>query len=505
MAVSDSKALEKWEKYKKSISDSTPVIFNESVIDKKKRMDKLEKDHEAWFKYYFPKYCKAEPADFHKKSSNRIIKNDDWIEQRIWARELAKSKRTMMEVLFLMLTGKMRCFIQASITQDTAVNLLRSYKANLESNNRIINDYGIQQGIGDWTDTCFITRGGLSFYAFGAGMSPRGISSEEVRPDGISIDDMDTDANCRNEDIVKQNFDWCTGALYGTRSISEPLRVWVLGNLISKTSVVQYYRKLADSSEIVNIRDKFGKSTWPQKNTEEMIDRVLKRTNYRSAQKEYFNNPLVEGKTFKSMHYGKCPPINSCEYVVVYADPATSNKDKSGSFKSVIIVGYKNFKFYVYKVWLEQIGTSKFVECLYAADEYLSKNNVDVKKIYIENNSLQDPFWEQVIQPAIKAEAKRRGGKYISVTPDSRKKAEKFYRIEGTLEPIYRNGELIFNIDEKENPQMSTFEEQWYSVDEGSKTMDGPDALEGAVHKIQNRTIQKDTTWVVGSSYSRKY
>jgi hypothetical protein len=84
----------------------------------------------------------------------------------------------------------------------------------------------------------------------------------------------------------------------------------------------------ADPPRHINIRDKEGKSTWPNKNTEEAINRVLNTISFNSAQKEYFNNPISEGDIFKELTYGKCPPLSYCEDVVVYADPSTSNKDK---------------------------------------------------------------------------------------------------------------------------------------------------------------------------------
>ena len=63
-------------------------------------------------------------------------------------------------------------------------------------------------------------------------------------------------------------------------------------------------------------------------------------------QKEYYNNPIRIGKIFKKAIYAKCPPLKSCEHVLIYADPATSNKDKSASSrKAVGVIGFKNNNF----------------------------------------------------------------------------------------------------------------------------------------------------------------
>lgn len=77
---------------------------------------------------------------------------------------------------------------------------------------------------------------------------------------------------------------------------------------------------------------------------------------------------------------------------------------------------------------------------------------------------------------------------YIHVSPDERKKPDKFARIEGNLEPLNRQGRLILNIAEKSNPHMQRLEEQFKAVDpQLSAHVDGPDAVEGAVWIINNK------------------
>jgi hypothetical protein len=501
--LTDKQYLVLWKEFKDNIQKSTPVDLNETAAEKTKRIQRLESDPEQWYKYYFPNYCKYEPAKFHRDTTDLIIRNSEFFIMRIWARELAKTARTMMDVLFLSLTGKKRNWLLISATETLAQRLLLPIKSQLEANNRLINDYGIQES-GLWSAGEFVTRDGVAFLAVGAGQSPRGSRKDEVRPDGIIFDDIDTDEEVRNSERIDIKVNWCMEAVIGTRSISEDLLVIVCGNIIGKKTTITELRKYADHVSLVNIRDKHGKSTWPSKNTEEKIDRVLSKISYASGQKEYYNNPIVQGKTFKTMHFGKCPPINKCSQVVVYADPAPSNKDKSGSTKAVVIVGYFNFTFYVYRVWLDQMNTAKFVDALFAADDYLNRNRVDVKRIWIENNSLQDPFWQQVIKPAIKTQSLA-CNRHLSVMPDNRKKPEKFFRIEGTLEPEHRNGNLIFNKDEETSLGMAAFKDQWLAVDPDAKTMDGPDALEGAVHKLKNRQVEPETPIISGPTFSRRY
>lgn len=105
---------------------------------------------------------------------------------------------------------------------DNAVRLLRPYKSILENNTRLIADYEIQKSYGSWSEGEFIILKGVAFRAIGAGQSPRGSRNDEVRPDGIIVDDFDTDEDCRNPDTITQKYDWFEKALIPTRSISYP-------------------------------------------------------------------------------------------------------------------------------------------------------------------------------------------------------------------------------------------------------------------------------------------
>ena len=95
--------------------------------------------------------------------------------------------------------------------------------------------------------------------------------------------------------------------------------------------------EIADNWDIVNIRDRNGKSTWPEKNTEEHIDRTLSKISTLSQQHEYFNNPISEGEIFKEVVYGKVPPLSKFRALVIYGDPAPGeSKGKKGvSFKAI--------------------------------------------------------------------------------------------------------------------------------------------------------------------------
>ena len=105
----------------------------------------------------------------------------------------------------------------------------------------------------------------------------------------------------------------------------------------------------------------------------------------------------------------------------------------------------------------------------------------------VENNSLQDPFYEQVFLPLIREENRQRGDS-LFITGDSRPKTDKAARIEANLEPIDRNGAWLFNEDEADNPHMKELLDQLLLFEMTLPyPADGPDCLEGAIAEINRR------------------
>jgi hypothetical protein len=491
MAIKSTKEqIERWEAYRDNLMRSTPLPV-ENEIERRDRIAKLEKNSESWFAYYFPAYYSSPSAPFHRKATDRLLKNNRWYEVRRWSRELAKSTRGMMEDLYMAMTGKARNFLLVSHTYDNAEELLMPYLINLESNARLINDYGTQKGFRQWEMGDFVTRNACSFRAIGAGQSPRGTRNEAVRPDVIRVDDIDTDERCRNEKRVSDTWDWVEQALIPTVSVSGNVRIVFQGNLISKNSIIARASEKADHVDTINIRDKNGKSTWPDKNTEAHIDWLLSKISYNSVQKEYYNNPIIQGTVFKEVNWGACPKLSEFKFLVAYGDPAPSNKEnKSNCYKALFLMGQKDGKFYILTGHLEQIKNAGFVQWYYDIEDYV-RNRSQVYN-YIENNTLQDPFYEQVFQPLFFTLGREKGH-YVHITPDDRKKPDKFARIEGNLEPLNRQGRLIFNQDEKTNPHMMRLEDQFKNFAANTTShIDGPDAVEGGVFILNQKTVASD-------------
>ena len=486
MKQSDRLALLDWEKFREDIARSTPVDTSMTHAERERHRIHLEAHPIEWIKFFFPDFARYEFAPFQRRAILRIIARDEWFEVLSWSRELAKSTVTMFVVLYLILTGRKRNVILTSNSKDNAIRLLAPYRAILEANGRIIAYYGKQQTIGTWTESEFTTRSGVAFRALGAGQSPRGSRNEAIRPDILLIDDFDTDEDTKNPDIIQKRWEWWENALYPTRSISEPTLVIFCGNIIARDCCVVRAGAMADHWDIVNIRDKDGISTWPQKNSEEHINRVLSKISRKAAQGEYFNNPVSEGDVFRTITYGKVPPLSKFRFLVIYGDPSPgeSRARKGKSFKAVSLLGKLDGKLYVISQRLDKALNAEFIDWYVQLLEYVGGRTPVY--CYMENNKLQDPFYQQVFRPLV-AKVRRQRGISLFIKGDERRKTDKATRIEANLEPMNREGHLILNEAERDNPHMKELEEQFKLFTLSLRyPADGPDAVEGGNYIIDD-------------------
>lgn len=440
-------------------------------------------------KVLFPNFAQYEFAPFQRRAIKRITSNPEWFEVLSWSRELAKSTCTMFCVMYLTLTGQKRNVILTSSSFDNAVRLLDPYRANLEANGRIIAYYGQQQSVGAWTEAEFITKQGVAFRALGAGQSPRGSRKDAVRPDVLLVDDFDTDQDTLNPDIIQKRWDWWEKALYPTRSVSEPTLVIFCGNIIAKDCCVVRAGAMADHWDIVNIRDKDGHSTWPEKtlrSTSTVYSPRFPRSQHRASTS---TTPSLRARYSPRWRSERChgSPSSSSSWLT-----ATPLRAKARAKRQVVQDGLtprQALRQAVrHKDVLAQALNAEFIDWYVQLLAFVG-GRAPVY-CYMENNKLQDPFFQQVFKPLV-AKVRREQGVQLYIRGDEEKKTDKATRIEANLEPMNRAGNLILNEAERDNPHMKELLDQFTLFTLSLRyPADGPDAVEGGnriIDEIQHR------------------
>ena len=147
-------------------------------------------------------------------------------------------------------------------------------------------------------------------------------------------------------------------------------------------------------------------------------------------------------------------------------------------------------KLYIIKGRLFRGSNEEFIEAFFDLHDFVGgKTNV---YSYVENNKLQDPFFKQVLKRHSNR-LKKRMGVQLSIIPDEDKKTDKATRIEANLEPLDREGELVFNEEMEDSLDMKELLDQFKLFDMTlSYPADGPDCIEGGNRIIDNKTASME-------------
>ncbi|MEG1998485.1 MAG: hypothetical protein RR015_00535 [Bacteroidales bacterium] len=487
-------ARARWQIRQTEIQSHATVFTNETKDEQLQRIARVRKEYAYFVSYYFPHYTTDKEsgknipsAAFHIEAAEYIRRNPITRAVFEWARGHAKSTHMGVFIpMWLMAQEKtdIHMVVMVSKSEQIAINMMADIQAELQYKERYIHDFGKQYNPGQWEAGRFTTlETKVSFVALGRGQSPRGLKKTGCRPDYIIIDDLDDDELCLNEDRVKKATNWVEDALFPTQG-AEGGRFIMVGNLIARNSVLgNIAAKNGTHLTRVDIRNNKGCPSWPALWTEDRIREREDFMGFRAFQKEYMNNPINEGSVFPELTWGSVPPLGKFRFLCCYGDPSPSNnRNRANSMKAVFLIGLHDGKYYVIDGRVDRVTNAEFVDWFYDVNAAVPQG-VQVYNL-IENNTLQDPFYQQVFIPLFSAHVG-----VLNISPDERKKPDKFSRIEGNLEPLNRQQRLVFNIDKKDNPHFRRVTEQFLLLTPRmSAPADGADCIEGGIWWLGRKT-----------------
>ena len=503
MSFSRIKLEKDFEALRKQIKASTPAEIGEATHVRKERVNKLLADWPTFLKYYFPTWAKSEFAPFHLRGGNAVL---NWKEKKMFfgwaaARNLSKTTFWQMFALYLNMRaitnpnqkwGKLTTGLFMSKTYDQAAKQLAAMRLQLEYNERLKNDFGTFKTVSTWSDEFFKTSQGISWVPIGKGQSPRGLKDEDLRVNFQIWDDFDDDEECLNENRLEKSWDWMTGALIPTLDVSDEALVVLLNNLIHPRSLmmralgrVDGVEGLLDWHEVVNLMDDNRKKpTWPARHEVNDCLTMITKIGKLKAEAEYFNNPMIAGKVFNKdwVQYKPMKDLSKYAALIAYLDPSFSAK-KNADHKSWILIGLLAGEFHVIKAYCGVASIEEMIEWGYQLHDLVRKQN-GICEFWME-----DVFFQSILYKDFAAAAKRKGYP-LPLRGDTRQKPDKDSRI-AALSGYFERGEWYFNALEKDNHHMSNLIFQFTSFQPGFTGIkkDGPDACEGAQHKLVERVI----------------
>lgn len=486
------KAQEKWKQHCETVQAATVVNISETAAQRLARIRRLRSDYAAFVDYYFPHWTvnpetgKATPcAQFHIDAANKILKNRNLKAGFMWHRGAAKS--TNMDVfvpMWLMIQEhrEINVMVLVGKSEDNAKTLLGDIQAELQYNQRYIADFGEQYNAGSWEEGEFVTRSEVAFFARGRGQSPRGLRYRSHRPDYVVIDDLDDDELVESPARVSKLFDWVRSALFGTLDGGRG-RFFMVGNLIAKNSVLAKWCEIKTVHVTrVNIYDRAGRISWAAKWAHDEVKQLEAVAGYRAFQKEYMNNPIIEGAVFKNewIRWGKRPAWSKFSEIVLYIDPSFRGSTKN-DYKAAKLWGKVGTTLYHLRAFVRQCSVAEMVRWCYDLYEWARAQGIAVRW-YMEANFMQDTILDE-----FRREGELRGYQ-LPITGDKRKKPDKFQRVEA-ISPLWERGFVIYDESQRDDPDMLAGIDQTLAFEKGMRGHDdAPDADEGAIWILQRDT-----------------
>lgn len=492
------KAQERWKQHCETVQSATAVNINETQAQRLARIRRLRSDYAAFVDYYFPHWTvnpetgKATPcAPFHVSAANAILKDRNIKAAFQWHRGAAKSTNMDVFVPMWLMAQEHReinVMVLVGKSEDNAKTLLGDIQAELQYNQRYIHDFGEQYNVGSWEEGEFVTRSEVAFFARGRGQSPRGLRYRSHRPDYVIIDDLDDDELVESPDRVNKLFDWLRSALFGTLDGGRG-RFIMVGNLIAKNSVLARWCDIKSVHVTrVNIYDNRGNVSWAAKWTPQEVKDIEAVVGYRAFQKEYMNNPIIEGAIFRNewIRWGKRPAWSKFSEIVLYIDPSFKGSTKN-DYKAAKLWGKAGTTLYHLRAFVRQSSVAEMVRWCYDLYEWTREQGIAVRW-YMEANFMQDTILDEF----------RREGELRSyqlpITGDKRKKPDKFQRVEA-ISPLWERGFVVYDETQRDDPDMLAGIDQTLAFEKGMRGHDdAPDADEGAIWMLQRDTRTKSFT-----------
>lgn len=378
-------AKERYFGLSKMISELTYKSLEKETADQQEqRIQKLLKpeNYIDFFDYYFGVHSGLPLADapsskFHQQSYQKVFHDRKIRQFRQWFRGAAKSIHTNVgNILHLKENNELFFALLIGANEGLAKILLSDLQVHLESNQRIIKDFGVQLSYGNWADGEFQTKDGKFFKALGLNQPFRGLRFGQYRPDFASVDDCEDRDRAKRKEMVTKYGEKITGDLKKAFH-KERGRLIVPNNYIVKDGLIDFLvEKFKDSKHFdlsrvdlatKNItkenarKDKDWQPSWDERYTRADVIAIVEDDDYYTSQREDFNNPIEEGKLFKAstIVHTRIAENEVWDGLLDHWDLSYTG---TGDYKAGVLIGIKGIKLYVLEVFCQRCEINSAME-----------------------------------------------------------------------------------------------------------------------------------------------
>jgi phage terminase large subunit-like protein len=478
----DELATERYRQLVRSIFEMTAINPLETKEEQRLRITRAKSDFEFFVYTYFKHYAKWPLANFHIELAYKIRRNKRCKLLLGWGRGLAKS--TLVDLLiplWLWINDDIKVMVLIGENADKAAILLSDIQAEFEANQMLIHDFGAQRSLG-------------------MGQSVRGLRHRQHRPDYAVPDDLDTKMVCKNPKRVREYANWLCEDLMGALD-SNASRYIQVNNIFAPLTILTQVRDTRTGFEYIrqDAEDADGKINWKgNESLPEFYATQKEAMGLLSFNAEYNNSPYTQGVIFteEMIQWGKVPRIDHYDSLVGFWDVAYS-ESKTADYNAVKLWGVKDGVFYQIKAFVRQC---RMRDAMIWVNDYMNA----LPEYITINWYFESQFWNEALM-MVNREVNRMYERPVNFIKSKKPEGAKYDRMLNML-PFYQQGKIIYNINEKKNPDMQTGIAQLMSIEPGYKSHDdSPDADAEALKLLSTRTRQSAGIYRAGKVENRKF
>ncbi len=500
-----------WDDYKRRsefIKKATvQTIITETSTQREERIKFLLKprNYGLFFNYYFGKDCAIPMADsdcakFHIDSYVQLYEMNVINQFRLWSRGFAKSVHSDVGNPFaLKQAGLVKFTVIIGINEDRAKLLLSDLQMHLESNQRIISDFGLQKVYGSWLDGEFETTDNCYFLGLGIDQPFRGLRRFANRVDLAVFDDIEDRKVAKNETLVRERGEKILSDLVPAFG-KDSKRLVGANNFIENKGVIAYVMNKKKNSPYTRISrvdfiDKNGNSPWPERFSKNDIDIVVNDTDPITFKREYMQIPVTEGALFKPAWIRFKNPLSLQKYRILLGHWDLSYTTE-GDYKAFCLLGATENEIHVLDVFCRKCDFTEATDYHFNLVKRLMSSGANAIFFY-DATAAQEAVYKEIFwQEAAKH-------KCYQIPLPEHAAVDKYLRIEATLVNLLFNGRLVFSSKLEGTPDFEAAKDQLLVFEKGSKAHDDfPDTLEAGCRLIQTYTYPEESHFkpIIGKS-----
>lgn len=481
--------------------------------EKKRRLERVHEDFPYFCNHYLKQYFACEAAAYqkilYKVAQNRCLSEENYQALLPYIPEEYRSTLKPMEdisgiadieprghgkstrwtfafPLWLALTGRSKYIVITSADKDSAVMQMSSIKFELENNDNIIEDFGLQRLPGnDWKADNILLSNKARIQAFGKGGSMRGAKNFASRPDYVIVDDAFKDNESESEKIRDKVYSWFSKTVL---PIGQTDTLFIMVNTITHNEDLpsRTLQEIADGSKPDWIGLRFsaevapGQPLWPERYSWEYLKNMEKKIGSLAYAQEYLSRALSDEDRIFRKEWFRIVQMADLPADLKYGegiDPATGVHDES----AVVDAASSKWegKIYVIASHGQRESTDAFKKRL--IERY---KTFRYKRACMETVTFQEVYKNEILRDAM------RQGISLPIKGILPGRASKAQRMMG-LSPLIENGTIVFLPgNEKLIKQLCDFPTGGYD--------DLCDALYYAVKALKIKGIDADEGLILG-------